>query len=214
MTTQFAESASDDVVAGAERRRVGEIGIDGRDRAPRRRAPMTTAPRRPAPRRGRRPPPATSASRAGVMRPTGLSSLLRSSRMETLVWIPWTTPTPSSSSILHPLRHDHRRRRQQRAAQGRALRARAHAGTRLADHPGQPGARQQILGEPVYRTLADVPEQVGLVDVFRPSESTPDIARQAVAAGASALWLQLHIARQRAARIARTPDCSTSRTAA
>ena len=52
----------------------------------------------------------------------------------------------------------------------------------------------EILGEPVYRTLADVPEQVGLVDVFRPSGQTPDIARQAVAAGASALWLQLHLA--------------------
>src|SRR6202035_5547876 len=47
----------------------------------------------------------------------------------------------------------------------------------------------QILGEQVYRTLADIPEQVGLVDVFRPSGQTPDIARQAVAAGATALWL-------------------------
>ena len=52
----------------------------------------------------------------------------------------------------------------------------------------------QILGEPVYRTLAGVPEQVGLVDVFRPSGQTPDIARQAVTAGATALWLQLGIA--------------------
>jgi len=59
-----------------------------------------------------------------------------------------------------------------------------------------------ILGEPVYRTLADIPEQVGLVDVFRPSGQTPDIARQAVAAGASALWLQLHIASAEARQIA------------
>ncbi len=51
-----------------------------------------------------------------------------------------------------------------------------------------------ILGEPVFRTLADVPEQVGLVEVFCPSSETPDVARQAVAAGASALWLQLGIA--------------------
>lgn len=51
-----------------------------------------------------------------------------------------------------------------------------------------------ILGEAVFRKLADVPEQVGLVDVFRPSGQTPDIARQAVAAGATALWLQLGIA--------------------
>lgn len=61
----------------------------------------------------------------------------------------------------------------------------------------------QILGERVYRTLADVPEQVGLVDVFRPSPQTADIARQAVAAGATALWLQLGIASAEARAIAR-----------
>jgi uncharacterized protein len=52
----------------------------------------------------------------------------------------------------------------------------------------------EILGEPVYRKLADIAEPVGLVDVFRPSGQTADIARQAVAAGATALWLQLGIA--------------------
>jgi predicted CoA-binding protein len=61
---------------------------------------------------------------------------------------------------------------------------------------------EKILGEQVYRKLADVPEQVGLVDVFRPSEQTPDIARQAVAAGATALWLQLGIASAEARAIA------------
>ena len=60
----------------------------------------------------------------------------------------------------------------------------------------------RILGEPVYRTLADVPEPVGLVDVFRPSAQTPDVARQAVAVGATALWLQLGIASEEARRIA------------
>jgi predicted CoA-binding protein len=61
---------------------------------------------------------------------------------------------------------------------------------------------EQILGEPVYRRLADVPEPVGLVDVFRPSAQTPDVARQAVAVGATALWLQLGIASAEARRIA------------
>lgn len=61
---------------------------------------------------------------------------------------------------------------------------------------------ERILGEPVYRTLAEVPEQVGLVNVFRPSELTPDVARQAVAAGATALWLQLHIVSAESRRIA------------
>jgi predicted CoA-binding protein len=60
----------------------------------------------------------------------------------------------------------------------------------------------RLLGEPAHRTLAGVPEQVGLVDVFRPSLQTPDIARQAVAAGATALWLQLGIASAEARAIA------------
>jgi predicted CoA-binding protein len=59
-----------------------------------------------------------------------------------------------------------------------------------------------ILGEHVYRRLRDVPGQIGLVDVFRPPGQTPDIARQAVAAGATALWLQLGIASPEARAIA------------
>jgi predicted CoA-binding protein len=61
-----------------------------------------------------------------------------------------------------------------------------------------------ILGERAYPTLADVPEQVGFVNVFRPSRQAPDIARQAVAAGAAALWLQLGIASAEARAIAET----------
>jgi hypothetical protein len=60
----------------------------------------------------------------------------------------------------------------------------------------------QILGERVFRTLDDVPEQIGLVNVFRPPDETPEIARQAVAAGATALWLQLGIASEEARAIA------------
>jgi predicted CoA-binding protein len=60
----------------------------------------------------------------------------------------------------------------------------------------------QILGENVYRTLADVPGGVGFVNVFRPAADCPDIARQAVAAGAKALWLQLGIVSAEAREIA------------
>jgi predicted CoA-binding protein len=35
----------------------------------------------------------------------------------------------------------------------------------------------EIFGKRAYRTLAQVPEQVDFVDVFRPSGQTPDIAR-------------------------------------
>ena len=85
----------------------------------------------------------------------------------------------------------------------------AHAVPAFMQRPGwriipvNPHA-DRILGEPVYRTLADVPEQVGLVDVFRPSAQTADIARQAVAAGATALWLQLGIASAEARAIAQS----------
>jgi predicted CoA-binding protein len=59
-----------------------------------------------------------------------------------------------------------------------------------------------VLGETAYPTLADVPVRVGLVNVFRPSRAAPDVARQAVAAGASALWLQLGIESSEARSIA------------
>jgi uncharacterized protein len=59
----------------------------------------------------------------------------------------------------------------------------------------------RILDEPVFRSLADVPEQVGLVNVFRPSSEAADVARQAVAAGATAVWLQLGISSDEARAI-------------
>jgi len=60
----------------------------------------------------------------------------------------------------------------------------------------------ELFGEKAYPTLADVPEPLGLVDVFRPAADAPDVARQAVAAGATALWLQLGIVSQEAREIA------------
>lgn len=60
----------------------------------------------------------------------------------------------------------------------------------------------EVLGEKAYATVTDVPGPVGLVNVFRPSASTPEVARQAVSAGATALWLQLGIASAEARLIA------------
>jgi predicted CoA-binding protein len=60
----------------------------------------------------------------------------------------------------------------------------------------------ELFGERVYRTLADVPEKIDLVDVFRPAADAPEIARQAVAIGAKALWLQEDIRSEEARRIA------------
>jgi predicted CoA-binding protein len=61
---------------------------------------------------------------------------------------------------------------------------------------------ETLFGERVYRTLAEVPVKIDLVDVFRPASDAPEIARQAVAVGAKALWLQLDIRSGEARRIA------------
>jgi len=61
---------------------------------------------------------------------------------------------------------------------------------------------ETLFGERVYRSLLEVPHKVDLVDVFRPATDTPEIARQAAAIGARALWLQLDIRSEEARRIA------------
>ncbi len=48
----------------------------------------------------------------------------------------------------------------------------------------------QILGQKCYPTLSDIPVKVDTVDVFRHPDAVPQIATDAVAIGASALWLQ------------------------
>ncbi|GDY29650.1 CoA-binding protein [Gandjariella thermophila] len=60
----------------------------------------------------------------------------------------------------------------------------------------------RILGQVAYRSLGDIPAAVDLVDVFRPADEAPDIARQAVRIGARALWLQLGLRSDEARRIA------------
>jgi predicted CoA-binding protein len=60
----------------------------------------------------------------------------------------------------------------------------------------------ELFGERVYRSLADVPESIDLVAVFRPAADAPEIARQAAAIGAKSLWLQLDIRSEEARLIA------------
>ena len=60
----------------------------------------------------------------------------------------------------------------------------------------------ELLGEKAYASLADIEEPVDVVDVFRPAEETPEIARQAAALGSHVLWLQLGIESDEAAEVA------------
>jgi uncharacterized protein len=60
----------------------------------------------------------------------------------------------------------------------------------------------EIFGEHVYRSLAEIDTPVDVVDVFRPAQEAPEIAREAIAIGAKVLWLQLGIVSEEAKQIA------------
>ena len=49
----------------------------------------------------------------------------------------------------------------------------------------------EILGQPVYKSLADLPEVPDMVDVFRRHDDLPTVLDEAIAVGAKSLWLQL-----------------------
>ncbi|ALG27829.1 CoA-binding protein [Glutamicibacter halophytocola] len=49
----------------------------------------------------------------------------------------------------------------------------------------------EILGQPVYKSLADLPEAPDLVEVFRKHDDLPSVLDEALAVGAKTLWLQL-----------------------
>ena len=61
---------------------------------------------------------------------------------------------------------------------------------------------EEVLGERAYNTVDQVPEHIDVVDVFLRAEKTPQIAEDAVRAGAKALWLQEGIENAQARRIA------------
>lgn len=60
----------------------------------------------------------------------------------------------------------------------------------------------EVLGEAAYTSLRDVDISIDVVNVFRPSEEVPDIAREAVEVGAKVLWTQSGITSDEAAEIA------------
>ncbi len=77
----------------------------------------------------------------------------------------------------------------QRDAYGVARVLRQHGKRVVPVHP----RAQPVAGEPGYPSLTDIPFPVDVVDVFVNSERAGDIADQAVAVGAQAVWFQLGV---------------------
>jgi uncharacterized protein len=67
----------------------------------------------------------------------------------------------------------------------------------------------QILGEKCYRALEEIPEKVGIVDVFRKTADVPPIAESAIRIGARVLWQQLGVRNEAAAARAREAGLET-----
>lgn len=57
----------------------------------------------------------------------------------------------------------------------------------------------EILGEPAYSSLADLPEVPDIVVVFRRASDIPQVIDEVVAAGAKTIWVQLGIWNEEAA---------------
>lgn len=67
--------------------------------------------------------------------------------------------------------------------------------------PVNPGlAGTQLLGQTVYPSLADLPQRVDMVDVFRQSRFLDQIVDDTVASGIGVLWTQLGVVDEVAAQ--------------
>ena len=76
----------------------------------------------------------------------------------------------------------------------------AHGYTVIPVNPGQ----REILGQPCYASLRDIPVKVDMVYVFRNAADVPPIAADAIAIGAKSLWLQLGVINPEAGETAST----------
>jgi len=60
---------------------------------------------------------------------------------------------------------------------------------------------KKVNGETIVEKLEDVSTPIDIVNVFRPSKETPEIAKQTVKIGAKVLWLQFGIQNPEAEKI-------------
>lgn len=59
---------------------------------------------------------------------------------------------------------------------------------------------KEVNGERAYASLADIPEPIDIVNVFRRSEYLPGVVEDAIAVGAKAVWAQLGVEDEAAAQ--------------
>jgi predicted CoA-binding protein len=61
----------------------------------------------------------------------------------------------------------------------------------------------ELFGQRVYKTLADVPEPIDIVDIFRQPDAVPLIVDDAIKLKAKVIWMQQGIVNNQAADTAR-----------
>ena len=77
----------------------------------------------------------------------------------------------------------------------------AHGYHVIPVNPGMTG--QEIHGQTVVASIADIDEPIDMVDIFRNSAAAGDVVDEAIAAGAGAVWMQLGVINEPAAQRAR-----------
>lgn len=73
--------------------------------------------------------------------------------------------------------------------------------TSLRTFPVNP-AYEEVLGLRCYPALRDLPEVPDIVDIFRRPEAIPSVVEEAIEVGAKAVWFQLGLRHEAAARLA------------
>jgi predicted CoA-binding protein len=48
-----------------------------------------------------------------------------------------------------------------------------------------------VLGQPCFASLADIPDPIDMVDIFRKVSDIPAVVDEAIAIGAKSIWIQL-----------------------
>lgn len=79
---------------------------------------------------------------------------------------------------------------------------------RVAEHLQAHGYRiipvnptvETVLGEKSYARVADIPEKIDIVDVFRKPDVMVEVVADAIEAGARVVWMQLGVVNQEAAK--------------